>query len=259
MRAGSRARARRRRSPSPGRRSDLRHTQIRSYAADRTASAAPDERQPWLRFQVARYWSGAPFPRRGARRRPRRAGRLRASVPRRPRREVALPDANRAAVDGRPHHHRLEPGLPLGSAPRGADTSVRPDADARDRHVVVPEQARSNNSPGNRTRAGRRVSLRLEPGGRAVGAADLPAALRRDERSLERLLRLHRERAFEGRVAYNRVVPEGVRARLPPRARGPGSRGQRTAQAARATSGSYRPRSEPVPDPAGDLESAGRR
>src|SRR5207249_2596015 len=111
-------------------------------------------------------------------------------------------------------------------------------ADARDRHILVPEQARSDKSPANRARTGRRISLRTEPGDRAVGAADLPAALRRDERSLERLLRIHLEWTFKGRVARNRVVPQCLRACLPARARGAGPGSQRAAPKAWAPAGS---------------------
>src|SRR5437868_12103302 len=106
--------------------------------------------------------SDAPSPRfrsRDGGPRPRSFGK---AVSRRPRPEVPVSGADRPALDSRSHHHRLEPGVPLGKAARGADPSVRPDADGRDRHVVVSEQARGDHPPLDRARPGRCVPLRPE-------------------------------------------------------------------------------------------------
>src|SRR5262249_20459230 len=124
------------------------------------------------------------------------------------RREVALSGVDGATIDRRPRHRRLEPGLPLGQAAFQSDPAVRADADAWNRHLLVAEQARGDHTDGDRVGAGRRLPLRPEPGDRRMGSADLSEALRRDERTLEPLLRLHRERQSKGRVPRDHLVPE---------------------------------------------------
>src|SRR5262245_63475139 len=223
---------------------------------DPTIGAEPDG--TWSTTREPEYWRHTPARRHRADSSIRRPRCSRPPISRRAWIEVALPGADRPTLDGRTRHRRLEPGLPLGEASLRVDPAVRPDADAWDRHLVVAQQARNDHAYGHRARPGRRLPLHAQPGHRAMGPADLPAALRRDERTLESLLRVHGKRTGERRVALDGVVPKGVRARLPARTRWAGPRDQRAAQAARASARADRPRPEPVPDAASDLEPTGR-
>src|SRR5262249_28051033 len=142
---------------------------------DPTIGAEPDG--TWSATRGPEYWRRAPARRHRADRSIRRPGRVRPPISRRAWIEVTLPGADRPALDGWTRHRRLEPGLPLGEASLRVDPAVRPDADAWDRHLVVAQQARSGHAYGHRARPGRRLPLRPQPGHRAMGQADLPAAL----------------------------------------------------------------------------------
>jgi hypothetical protein len=165
---------------------------------------------------------------------------LSASSQRRPRRghatrnlrqPCAFPVADRPAVAGRPRDRRLEP-----EDVRPALAPARPDADARLRH------RRGRDHPGgDRPRRRRRLPARHERVGTRPWQTCLHLSDGRDERPLECLLRLQRERLPARLRAFDGGIPQGVLPDLPDHARRTdGERGPATARAASSRHG--RPR-----------------
>jgi hypothetical protein len=114
---------------------------------------------------------------------------------------------------------------------------------------------RGNHAARHRPGEGRRVPRRSERSPRGLGQTDLRAAVRRDERALERLLRVQPGRHGTRADSFHDRFPERVRPRLPARARR--RRGQRGASPARLAARRRRARRKPVAAREGDLEPQG--
>ena len=92
----------------------------------------------------------------------------------------------------------------------------------------------------HRPGSGRRVPARVEPGCRGIRSARLRAAHARDERALERVLRLQPRWLIPWRSLLDRRLPKGVRANSAARPRGPGTQAEREAPPPRTARGRRR-------------------
>jgi hypothetical protein len=148
----------------------------------------------------------------------------------------------------------------VGRAPTRSVRKPRAGADDRLHHLArLAELTRDDHSPRSRVRPGRRLPERSQPRDRRLGPDDLPAPVPGDERPLERLLRVHAERPAQGRLAFDRQLPQGLRPRLPPPPRRDDCAAERTSTPARPPGRDARLRGQPVSDAARDLEPTGLR
>ena len=144
----------------------------------------------------------------------------------------------------------------MGLAVPGAVRSDGRDPAARPRHRRA--RARGDHAAADRAGQGRRLPRRAQPRHRRLRPGGLRPAVRRDERVLESVLRLHAGRPAQAGPPDG-LVPEGVRPSLPDRPRR--SERRRTAARARAAAGRRRraARGEPCRHHPRRLEPAGLR